>query len=71
MGDSASAVTATRNGVRYDLSEGVTAEELDESGSGDESSESVLSAARAFERAQMGFRRGFVRFRPSGQVMPR
>ncbi len=48
-----------KNGVKYDLSEGVTVEELDEEVIGE------------FERAQRGFRRGFVRFQPYGQVLPR
>ncbi len=48
-----------KNGVVYDLSEGVTVEEIDESVVGD------------FERAQRGFRKGFVRLQPYGQVLPR
>ncbi len=47
------------HGVEYDLSEGVTVEELD----GD--------AAAAFERSQAAFKRGFVRFQPYDQVLPR
>ncbi len=45
--------------MKYDLSEGVTVEELDESLIAD------------FELSQRGFKRGFVRFQPYGQVLPR
>ncbi len=45
--------------VEYNLSDGVTAEELDEKLIGE------------FYRSQKAFQKGFVRFQPYNQVMPR
>ena len=45
--------------MEYNLSEGVFIEEVN------------IEALTAFEESQTGFRNGFVRFQPSGQLLPR
>ncbi len=52
-------MSKTVEGVKYDLSDGVTAEELDEAVVGE------------FKKSQSAFSKGFVRLQPYNQVMPR